>query len=136
MHFIPASRLVLERLEVNAPELGALLQACAQRIVDRVPSCVAVSAVLGPAALTLMLLADSGAGIPPPAPMHTKPTSGDALDELAWQRQRAEDPDVRCAASLELPFRTGCVRLIWPHRDGLIWPHLTTRRLWGVGVTA
>lgn len=30
----------------------------------------------------------------------------------------------------------GCVRLIWPHRDGSIWPHLFARRLCRVGVTA
>ncbi|MFS0701148.1 hypothetical protein AB6N24_14355 [Cellulomonas sp. 179-A 4D5 NHS] len=106
MHFIPPSREVLEHLEVTTPVLGADLQARARRIADRVPSCVAVSAVLGPTALTLALLADPDAAIPPPAPMRTEPTSDDALDELAWQKQRAEDPDARCAASLALPFPT------------------------------
>ncbi|MBB2925504.1 hypothetical protein [Cellulomonas cellasea] len=106
MRFIPASLEVLQHLELSTPALGADLLARAQRIADRVPSCVAVSVVLGPTALTLALLVDRDAGIPPSAPMRTEQTSGDALDEPAWQQQRAEDSDVRCAASLALSFRT------------------------------
>jgi hypothetical protein len=66
--------------------------------------------MLCPTGLTVALVADPEAAPPGPhrraAPASGESLSCDVLDERAWQLQRAADLDVRCAASLDLPFCT------------------------------